>query len=105
MGDRGPVVGFVQPASAFLGTGIADKRSFIQFRATIAAGSEVITMGITVIAELTHPFAGWGINATDVLFLAVFNQGAFVFRFIEMVMFLNGAVLFNLFGDCGWIFS
>ena len=104
MSDRGPVIGFVQPTSTFLAAGIADKRSFIQFRTMIAAGSEVITMGITVIAELAHPFADWGINTTDVLFLAVFNQGAFVFRFIEMIMFLKSAVLFNLFGDCSRVF-
>ena len=104
MSDCGPVIGFVQPTSAFLAAGIADKRSFIQFRAMIAARSEVITMGIAVIAEFTHPFADWGINATDVLFLAVFNQGTFVFRFIEMVMFLKRAVLFDLFGDCSWVF-
>ena len=70
----------------------------------IAARSEVIATGIAVITEFTHPFADWGINTTDVLFLAVFNKGAFVFRFIEMVMFLNRAVLFNLFGDCSWVF-
>lgn len=105
MSDRGPVISFVQPASTFPAAGIADKRSFIQFRAMIAVGSEVIAMRITVIAEFTHSFADRSINSTDVLFLAVFDQGAFVFRFIEMVMFLKGAVLFNLFGDCGWIFS
>ena len=104
MSDCGPVIGFVQPTSAFLAAGIADKRSFIQFRAMIAARSEVIAMGIAVITEFTHPFADWGINTTDVLFLAVFNKGTFVFRFIEMVMFLNRAVLFNLFGDCSWVF-
>ena len=105
MSDCGSIIGFVQPADTFLAAGIADKRSFIQFRAMIAARSEVITMGVAVITKLTHSFADWGINTTDVLFLAVFNKGAFVFRFIEMVMFLNRAVLFNLFGDCGWIFS
>ena len=105
MGVCSPVIGFVQPAATFLAAGIADKRSFIQFRPMIAAGSEVITMGVTVIAELTHPFADWSISATDVLFLTVFHQGAFVFRFIEMVMFLKDAALFDLFGDCSWVFS
>ena len=71
----------------------------------IAAGSKVITMGVTVIAEVTHPFADWSISATDVLFRTVFHQGAFVFSFIEMVMFLKDAALFDLFGDCSWIFS
>ena len=104
MSGRGPIIGFVQPASTFLAAGIADKRSFIQDWAMISARSEVIAMGIAVITGFTHSFADWGINTTDVLFLAVFNQGTFVFRFIEMVMFLKRAVLFDLFGDCSWVF-
>ena len=71
----------------------------------IAAWSKVITMGITVIAEFTHSFADRSISATDVLFLTVFNKGAFVFRFIEMVMLLKYAVFFDLFRNCGWILS
>ena len=105
MSARGPIIGFVQPASTFLAAGVADKGSFIQFRAMIATGNEVITKGITVVAEFTHSFADRGINSADVLFGAFFDQSAFVIRFIERVVSLNGAVLFNLFGDSSWIFS
>ena len=105
MSDRGPIISFIQPTSTFLAAGIADKRSLIQFRAMIAAGSEVITMGITVMAEFTHSFADRSIEPAKVHFLAFFEPCALVVRFIEMIMFQKGTVLFNLFGDCGWIFT
>ena len=104
MSDCGPVIGFVQPSSAFLAAGIADKRSFIQLWTVVAARSKVFAMGIAVIAEPAHFFADRSIGSTDVLLPAVFGKGTFISGFIEMVVLLEGTVLFNLFRDGGRIF-
>lgn len=73
MSSRGSIIGLVQATTTFLTASIADKGSFIQFGAMITARSEVIAMGITVVAEFTHSFAYRSIDSTDVLFLAVFQ--------------------------------
>lgn len=99
-----PVIRLIKAASTLFVTGIADKRSFIQLWTVVAARSKVFAMGIAVIAEPAHFFADRSIGSTDVLLPAVFGKGTFISGFIEMVVLLEGTVLFNLFRDGGRIF-
>lgn len=100
-----PVISLIQTASAFLAAGIADKRSFVQLRAVVAARGKLLTMGIAVVAESAHFFADRGICTADILLPAVFGKGTFISGFIEMVVLMEGTVLFNLLRDSSRVFS
>lgn len=99
MCSGGSIESFIQSAGGFAGTAIADKEGFIQFAAMVAAGAEVSAVGVTVIAKSAETFADRCIDSANIFHFTVSGEGAFVFRFVKMVMFLEGTMLFDLFGD------